>query len=168
MRKIIESIERFYGPFEITASGSIGLCLIKKFSLFGPGPCKRRLGRFDYQLFGVDAVNNRLCPKTAGCFPTHFETAPTPGILCPVKQKGKGAAALISQSRRFGCNHTLLVRRLFLLPSWGRAIFKILIYRNKGILPVSLLTFFLGPQMATPKYCRVLSGTWPIFSINSS
>ncbi len=41
-------------------------------------------------------------------------------------------------------------------------------YFNSGILPVSLLTFFLGPQIATPKYCRVLSGTWPIFSMNSS
>ena len=41
-------------------------------------------------------------------------------------------------------------------------------YRNSGILPVSLLTFFFGPQIATPKYCRVLSGTRPIFSVNSS
>ena len=41
-------------------------------------------------------------------------------------------------------------------------------YRSSGILPVSLLTFFLGPQMARPKYCRVLSDTFPIFEINSS
>ena len=42
------------------------------------------------------------------------------------------------------------------------------LYRNSGILPVNLSTFFFGPQIATPKYCRVLSGTWPIFSTNSS
>lgn len=41
-------------------------------------------------------------------------------------------------------------------------------YRSSGILPVSLFTFFLGPQMARPKYCRVLSDTFPIFEINSS
>lgn len=41
-------------------------------------------------------------------------------------------------------------------------------YLNNGILPVSLLTFFLGPQIATPKYCRELSGAAAIFSINSS
>ena len=32
-------------------------------------------------------------------------------------------------------------------------------YRNSGILPVSLLTFFFGPQTAMPKYCKLLSGT---------
>lgn len=41
-------------------------------------------------------------------------------------------------------------------------------YLSSGILPVSWLTFFFGPQIATPKYCSELSGARPIFSMNSS
>lgn len=38
-----------------------------------------------------------------------------------------------------------------------------LFYLNSGMLPVSWLTFFFTPHMATPRYCSASSGTCPHF-----